>query len=292
MKGKLMNEILNKWLKSSQDMEFNCANLIKSDGSVIQHDVATLQPPMSDNEFQELKEDLLINGQLQPIYVIERFNSKTNETYYQIVDGRHRVLALNELDIGVVYGKIFKRQTPGKVLADFVESIHKRRNLTATQKAIKALYKYLNSKNKGDKITIVELAKKEHISKQILNRANYIYKKMGKQATDALFNGRAFIYGGKQHKNINQLYTALKADEDNLNKELSWIKAVSKISSTASKDINPESLNKVKEKAKKLLDDFTPNEIKLLVLAITTYKNDFDSYLELLKTFKNNKEEE
>jgi GTP-binding protein HflX len=52
-----MNEKFNQWLVSDEVLEFSCSEFVKDDGSIIQHEVASLQPPMSDKEFEELKED-------------------------------------------------------------------------------------------------------------------------------------------------------------------------------------------------------------------------------------------
>jgi hypothetical protein len=280
-----MNEKFNQWLVSDEVLEFNCNDFIKDDGSVIQHEVASLQPPMSDKEFEELKDDLQFNGQINPIYVIERFNPRANKKYYQIIDGRHRVLALNELEIGIVFGKVFKAQTPNKILSQFVESIHKRRNLTATQKAMKVLLYYIRAKEDGEKVSLDDLSSKHKISKQTLSRANTIYKTLGINAVMALFNGKLFAYGGKQYKNINQLYNAIKEDEKIMKKDNDTEKLANFIIKLNNIKIGSKPKKKVIEKVKEIEGELDFEEKRLLTFMIAN-KNNINGLEKIVKDIR------
>lgn len=91
------------------------------------HEYAKLFPPMSEEEFEELVEDIRQNGQLEPIVVYED----------KILDGRNRYNACMKLGI-----KPKMKDYDGERLSalDFVISKNiKRRHLTASQKALLAL---------------------------------------------------------------------------------------------------------------------------------------------------------
>lgn len=91
------------------------------------HEYAKLFPPMSEEEFNELVEDIRQNGQLEPIIVYED----------KILDGRNRYNACMKLGI-----KPKMKDYDGENLSplNFVISKNiKRRHLTASQKAILAL---------------------------------------------------------------------------------------------------------------------------------------------------------
>lgn len=91
------------------------------------HEYAKLFPPMSEEEFEELVEDIRQNGQLEPIIVYEG----------KILDGRNRYNACLKLGIKP---KMIDYNGESLDPLNFVISKNiKRRHLTASQKALLAL---------------------------------------------------------------------------------------------------------------------------------------------------------
>lgn len=91
------------------------------------HEYAKLFPPMSNEEFEELVEDIRQNGQLEPIIVYEG----------KILDGRNRYNACMKLGIKP---KMVDYNGENLTPLNFVISKNiKRRHLTASQKALLAL---------------------------------------------------------------------------------------------------------------------------------------------------------
>lgn len=91
------------------------------------HEYAKIFPPMSEEEFNELVEDIRQNGQLEPIIVYED----------KILDGRNRYNACMKLGIKP---KMVDYNGENLTPLNFVISKNiKRRHLTASQKAILAL---------------------------------------------------------------------------------------------------------------------------------------------------------
>lgn len=90
------------------------------------HEAANLFPMMSDEEFNELVNDIKENGQREPITVYK----------YQIIDGRNRYAACQKLDI-----KPIVREWDGKGSPTmYAISLNlKRRHLTSAQKAAVAV---------------------------------------------------------------------------------------------------------------------------------------------------------
>ena len=92
------------------------------------HPVAAIFPMMLESEFQELKEDILKNGLIEPIWTYQN----------KIVDGRNRYLACKKLGIKPRFKKWANNN--GSTLVDFVISLNlKRRHLNASQKAMSAV---------------------------------------------------------------------------------------------------------------------------------------------------------
>ena len=87
--------------------------------------LATLFPPMAEEEFARLKADIAARGQLEPIWTHRG----------RVVDGRHRLRACRELGLEPV---VREYDGHGTVL-DFVvaKNLH-RRHLSANQRALVA----------------------------------------------------------------------------------------------------------------------------------------------------------
>lgn len=93
--------------------------------SLTVHPLAELIPPMTDEEYAGLRDDIAANGQAQAITLYEG----------QILDGRHRARACDELGI-VPTTRAYSGDSP----AAFVISLNvHRRSLTTSQRALIAL---------------------------------------------------------------------------------------------------------------------------------------------------------
>jgi ParB-like chromosome segregation protein Spo0J len=64
------------------------------------HAVADIFPMMSPSEFKELKEDIAINGLIEPIWTYKS----------QIIDGRNRFLACKEVGVDPVFIELKRKR--------------------------------------------------------------------------------------------------------------------------------------------------------------------------------------
>ena len=99
------------------------ANGKSGNGNLSMHELATMFPPMSDEEYEGLKADIAMNGAHQPVAVWRG----------QIIDGRHRYQACQDLGI----------QAPLKYLPNDADPVSyimsanmSRRHLTPSQRSI------------------------------------------------------------------------------------------------------------------------------------------------------------
>ena len=114
------------------------------------HPVAAIFPMMLEFEFRELKDDILKNGLIEPIWTYQD----------KIIDGRNRYKACKELGIKPIFKKYANNN--GSTLVDFVISLNlKRRHLNASQKAMSAVdaLPYFEKEAKKRKISTLKRAK-------------------------------------------------------------------------------------------------------------------------------------
>lgn len=89
------------------------------------HEAALIIPPMKDDEYRALVEDIKENGLINPIKLIDG----------KIIDGRHRQMACDELGIEPDYEEV----DPDSPMVYVVSANINRRMLTVGQKAMLAL---------------------------------------------------------------------------------------------------------------------------------------------------------
>jgi hypothetical protein len=87
------------------------------------HPLANLLPPMTDEEFKALVEDIKKNGVLEPIVLHEG----------KILDGRHRYKACKQLGIKIKWISTYGGQNGGDPLAYILSKNLHRRHLTKEQ---------------------------------------------------------------------------------------------------------------------------------------------------------------
>lgn len=130
---------------------FNLCDVSESHGIVLLellgelpvHPVAELFPPMTEEEFRGLKEDIRQHGQREDIVV----------WCGQLIDGRHRLRACRELGIKPQIAELMEETDPVKYALS--HNLH-RRHLTTTQRAMVATK--LATLKKGDN----QHSQKEH----------------------------------------------------------------------------------------------------------------------------------
>ncbi len=88
------------------------------------HEIANIFPMMQDDEYERLKDDIAINGQLEPIVLYEG----------KVLDGRNRYKALCDIGLKTDFEEYQGDQPLSYVIS---KNLH-RRHLTASQRAIMA----------------------------------------------------------------------------------------------------------------------------------------------------------
>ncbi len=177
------------------------------------HEYAKIFPPMSEEEFNELVEDIRQNGQLEPIIVYED----------KILDGKNRYNACMKLGIKP---KMVDYNGENLTPLNFVISKNiKRRHLTASQKAILAL---------EIKPLLEKEAKKRQLSglKQFQEGAVTLKKEereekgeANEQAGKIMGVGRDYVYKAeKVKKEAPELIEKIMAGEMNLNQAVKEVK--------------------------------------------------------------------
>ena len=141
------------------------------------HDEALATPRMLDVQYEALKADIEQNGQLDPVVIYRG----------KIVDGRHRFLILNELNIKTITCFKMPNNSTLSDIKKLVRSKETRRHETATQLAISAL-RHITKSN--EKMTQAEASKMFGVGPKAIGFAKKIlvdYKR--EDLLDILFDG-------------------------------------------------------------------------------------------------------
>ena len=141
------------------------------------HDEALATPRMLDVQYEALKADIEQNGQLDPVVIYRG----------KIVDGRHRFLILNELNIKTITCFKMPNNATLRDIKKLVRSKETRRHETATQLAISAL-RHITKSN--EKMTQAEASKMFGVGPKAIGFAKKIlvdYKR--EDLLDILFDG-------------------------------------------------------------------------------------------------------
>ena len=141
------------------------------------HDEALATPRMLEVQYEALKADIEQNGQLDPVVIYRG----------KIVDGRHRFLILNELNIKTITCFKMPNNATLSDIKKLVRSKETRRHETATQLAISALRHIIKS---NEKMTQAEASKMFGVGPKAIGFAKKIladYKR--EDLLDILFDG-------------------------------------------------------------------------------------------------------
>jgi len=154
---------------------FNVAELVL-------HPSAELMPLMNDDMYNTLKEDIMINGQIEPI------------TLYRgkIVDGRHRWMILKELNEPSIKAVKMNNNSTLKDINTLVHSKETRRHESATHLAIRAF----RAKQVGTYKTYAEAAVAIGANSKRVSEAKKIGIDLGRMdILDNLFSNIQFNVG-------------------------------------------------------------------------------------------------
>jgi len=143
------------------------------------HELALSTPKMTDEQFEALKTDIAENGQLEPIKLYRA----------KVVDGRHRVLAMRELQSVSIKAIHLNPSTPIEEVRQLVASHETRRHQTPTQKAIYALHEYDRLRASGAKESQEVVCARYGTNKLMLSRAKKLDAIVSKAIMDHMFNG-------------------------------------------------------------------------------------------------------
>lgn len=151
-----------------------------------QHPLSSAFPAMSDNEFQELKDSIEVNGVLNAITIYEDM----------VIDGWHRYKAANDLAIDCPETELDESIDP----KDFVLAQNKnRRHITAAQLAIAttAVYAWVPRGRQNKSVgttdlikTTTELAKISGVSESSIEKAKSILKNASEEVKEAVKSGK------------------------------------------------------------------------------------------------------
>lgn len=131
------------------------------------HPFSEAYPHMAEEIYQPFKEGILKNGQNEPIIVIPH---PTNDNVLQIIDGRHRYTALQELDMPVKW-KLYDGPLDDEHLREFVEAqnVH-RRDLSQGQRAMSAAKLYTGTIGRPKKSSHDETDMTDAVAEEIAKR--------------------------------------------------------------------------------------------------------------------------
>ncbi len=147
------------------------------------HAEALTTPRMNDEQYQALKRDIEMNGQIDPVTVYRG----------KIIDGRHRWLILQELGIETILVEKLPNNTTIAEIRRLVRSRETRRHESASQLAISA-YKYILTST--DKVSQTEAADMFGTNAKRIGEAKKIAEMYGRtDILDLLFNGEKFNVG-------------------------------------------------------------------------------------------------
>jgi len=159
------------------------------------HDLASLHRNMTEEEYQALKLDIEKNGQLVPAWIYRN----------KIIDGRHRLRALKELDIEYIYVKKIKNNITKNELVEIIMSSENRRSDTPSQKAIRA-YNLMSIKN----INAREASRIIGCSYTDISKIKSIIEMTGIEYINQILEKGYVFFNGKKFISIQTLEKAIK----------------------------------------------------------------------------------
>ena len=151
------------------------------------HPESLKTPKMTPEQYEALKLSLEVNGQIDPILVFRK----------RIVDGRHRWLALQELNVTTIKIKAMPNNSTLEDIKSMVRIKETRRHESVTQLAISA-YNFINSKE-GINVTQEEASKQFGVPRKRIGEVKKIAVGYNRpDIIELLFNGGKFNTGSQR----------------------------------------------------------------------------------------------
>ena len=163
------------------------------------HPIASLHREMSDAEFESLKLDIELNGQLLPIITYKG----------KLVDGRHRQRALIELGIHDMLCISLPNNTSLEDVRSKVLGTEMRRTDNVAQKAIRAM-RWMNESTGR---TQADAGIKFAVSRSRVSEANKLLNMIGSDNIDKLYSKGYLIFDGKQYTQLSHIIKHISTDE-------------------------------------------------------------------------------
>ncbi len=166
------------------------------------HNLCFMHPSMGDDQFQSLKDSLNLIGQQQPVITYRG----------KIIDGRHRMRALKELNIELAHAVELPRNTKIGDVESFVKGSETRRHQTKTQMACHAYLVLID--NKSNISTASQAAIEYGVSKTDVSYCKTIAENVGINVVEDLSEGKVVniavngVYSN--YSSVRRLYDAIK----------------------------------------------------------------------------------
>lgn len=168
------------------------------------HELAAQNPMMSKDELKALKKDIEDNGQLLPIIVYRR----------KVVDGRNRLEALLMLNRDKVNYISLPNNLSLIEVSTVVNSTSVRRNLTSTQKTIKAYKHYKARGGKREDVALANGISISNLDALIACMESKKYLTLSDIQLDSLFKGeKMMIDNGKTTDSLKAIQMWLKTQQ-------------------------------------------------------------------------------
>lgn len=164
------------------------------------HKYAELTPRMIEEQYEALKNDIKVNGQIEPIKL----------TGIQCYDGRHRIRALTELGCKTVKAVVNNNLTDSDIKS-LVLSLENRRHQTPTQLAIMAYKEYMMlNENEDTKESQGSVANRFGVSRKNLSEVKALADR-APDLIDFLFDGHKFNTGTTSSPNYTNNVRVINA---------------------------------------------------------------------------------
>lgn len=200
------------------------------------HAATSIFPAMGEAEYQELKADIAKNGLRQPILVYRN----------QVIDGRERLRACNELGIPPQYKTV---DVTEKTVAEYIVSMNlKRRHLNDSQRAMVAnsLAKLGKGKqaNTAHAVTQAQASKMLNVSVDSIQRARIVETEGIPELIQAVENGKLDVTNASSIARLDESKQAIVLEMDD--KEI--LKMAKQIRKTAMSDRRKKRLDAIEQK--------------------------------------------
>ena len=170
-------------------------NIILDAVELNEHYLSHTNRKMSELEYIALLESIDVRGQILPILIYRG----------RIVDGRHRVKAILELNRNEVIANIIPNNTPLKEVEEMVIATENRRTDTPAQKTIRATY-WMRKNGASRKDTSIKFG----VQLKDISLVSKIEDMCGMKTLNDLYEKGYVSIGKKKFKNLQSLYKHVK----------------------------------------------------------------------------------